>query len=225
MSSVAARGRAGLVKAAYPRCENPVKRRFTCDVRRGHYTGRSGIGTKVRTPSVRGKRLPQPAPRPRGWRSSTPTAASSASSPKRIGAVGWRAQVLGSPPPPEEVRAMRQHAIVIDVAMLGCGGVGIPRPYLRHLTESGGGGLHGPDLGRPAGAGPAARRRRLGHEALPSRGGAGARRGGAARAAGAERRSRIRRSRWSPASSRSGRTCSRPSSAGARWGSRGASSS
>lgn len=38
---------------------------------------------------------------------------------KRIGAVGWRAQVLGSPPPPEEVRAMRQHAIVIDVAMLG----------------------------------------------------------------------------------------------------------
>jgi DNA-binding response OmpR family regulator len=38
---------------------------------------------------------------------------------KRIGAVGWRAQVLGSPPPPEELRAMRQHAIVIDVAMLG----------------------------------------------------------------------------------------------------------
>ena len=38
---------------------------------------------------------------------------------KRIGAVGWRAHVLGSPPPPEEVRAMRQHAIVIDVAMLG----------------------------------------------------------------------------------------------------------
>jgi DNA-binding response OmpR family regulator len=38
---------------------------------------------------------------------------------KRIGAVGWRAHVLGSPPPPEELRAMRQHAIVIDVAMLG----------------------------------------------------------------------------------------------------------
>ena len=38
---------------------------------------------------------------------------------KRIGAVGWRAQVLGSAPPVEEVQAMRQHAIVIDTAMLG----------------------------------------------------------------------------------------------------------
>jgi DNA-binding response OmpR family regulator len=38
---------------------------------------------------------------------------------KRIGAVGWRAHVLGSPPPPEELRALRQHAIVIDVALLG----------------------------------------------------------------------------------------------------------
>jgi DNA-binding response OmpR family regulator len=38
---------------------------------------------------------------------------------KRIGAVGWRAQVLASPPPVEEVAAMRQHAIVIDTVMLG----------------------------------------------------------------------------------------------------------
>ena len=38
---------------------------------------------------------------------------------KRIGAVGWRAQVLGSAPPVEEVQALRQHAIVIDTAMLG----------------------------------------------------------------------------------------------------------
>jgi DNA-binding response OmpR family regulator len=38
---------------------------------------------------------------------------------KRIGAVGWRAQVLSSPPPVEEVAALRQHAIVIDVAVLG----------------------------------------------------------------------------------------------------------
>jgi DNA-binding response OmpR family regulator len=38
---------------------------------------------------------------------------------KRIGAVGWRAQVLGSAPSVEEVQALRQHAIVIDVAMLG----------------------------------------------------------------------------------------------------------
>jgi DNA-binding response OmpR family regulator len=38
---------------------------------------------------------------------------------KRIGAVGWRAQALGSAPPVEEVQALRQHAIVIDTAMLG----------------------------------------------------------------------------------------------------------
>jgi DNA-binding response OmpR family regulator len=38
---------------------------------------------------------------------------------KRIGAVGWRAQILSSPPPIEELQAMRQHAIVIDTALLG----------------------------------------------------------------------------------------------------------
>ena len=38
---------------------------------------------------------------------------------KRVGAVGWRAQLLTSPPPVEELQAMRLHAIVIDVAMLG----------------------------------------------------------------------------------------------------------
>ena len=38
---------------------------------------------------------------------------------KRIGAVGWRAQVLASPPPVEELPGLRQHAIVIDPAMLG----------------------------------------------------------------------------------------------------------
>ena len=38
---------------------------------------------------------------------------------KRIGAVGWRAQVLGSAPSVEEIQAMRQHAIVIDTALLG----------------------------------------------------------------------------------------------------------
>ena len=38
---------------------------------------------------------------------------------KRIGAVGWRAHVLGSAPPVEEIEAMRQHAIVIDTALLG----------------------------------------------------------------------------------------------------------
>ena len=38
---------------------------------------------------------------------------------KRLGAVGWRAQLLSSPPPAEELQAMRLHAIVIDTALLG----------------------------------------------------------------------------------------------------------
>jgi len=38
---------------------------------------------------------------------------------KRVGAVGWRAHVLTNPPPVEEVQALRQHAVVIDPAVLG----------------------------------------------------------------------------------------------------------
>ena len=38
---------------------------------------------------------------------------------KRVGAVGWRVQLLATPPPVEELQAMRLHALVIDMAMLG----------------------------------------------------------------------------------------------------------
>ena len=38
---------------------------------------------------------------------------------KRLGAVGWRAQLLASPPSVEELTGMRLHAIVIDTALLG----------------------------------------------------------------------------------------------------------
>ena len=38
---------------------------------------------------------------------------------KRLGAVGWRTQLLASPPPAEELQAMRLHAVVIDPALLG----------------------------------------------------------------------------------------------------------
>jgi DNA-binding response OmpR family regulator len=38
---------------------------------------------------------------------------------KRLGAVGWRAQLLSSPPPADELQAMRLHAIVIDTDLLG----------------------------------------------------------------------------------------------------------
>lgn len=38
---------------------------------------------------------------------------------KRIGAVGWRAELLGNAPPAEELLAMRLHAIVFDPTLLG----------------------------------------------------------------------------------------------------------
>jgi DNA-binding response OmpR family regulator len=38
---------------------------------------------------------------------------------KRVGAVGWRIQLLAAPPRPEELQAMRVHAVVIDMALLG----------------------------------------------------------------------------------------------------------
>jgi DNA-binding response OmpR family regulator len=38
---------------------------------------------------------------------------------KRLGAVGWRAQLLSNPLPAEELQSMRLHAIVIDTALLG----------------------------------------------------------------------------------------------------------
>jgi DNA-binding response OmpR family regulator len=37
----------------------------------------------------------------------------------RVGAVGWRAEVLTSPPPVEELAQLRQHAVVIDPSVLG----------------------------------------------------------------------------------------------------------
>jgi DNA-binding response OmpR family regulator len=50
----------------------------------------------------------------------------------RVGAVGWRAEVLSNPPPVEELSRLRQHAIVIDPAGLG------PEtwPYLGQLCSS-----------------------------------------------------------------------------------------
>ncbi|MGH2979815.1 MAG: response regulator transcription factor [Solirubrobacterales bacterium] len=50
----------------------------------------------------------------------------------RVGAVGWRAEVLTSPPPVEELSRLRQHAIVIDPAPLGSEAW----PYLGQLCSS-----------------------------------------------------------------------------------------
>ena len=38
---------------------------------------------------------------------------------KRLGAVGWRADVLSSAPPVEQLGAMRVHAVLIDLSLLG----------------------------------------------------------------------------------------------------------
>jgi DNA-binding response OmpR family regulator len=50
----------------------------------------------------------------------------------RVGAVGWRAEVLASPPPVEELSRLRQHAIVIDPSVLGSEAW----PYLGQLCAS-----------------------------------------------------------------------------------------
>jgi len=38
---------------------------------------------------------------------------------KRLGAIGWRAELLASPPPVDELATMRLHAVVIDPSLLG----------------------------------------------------------------------------------------------------------
>jgi DNA-binding response OmpR family regulator len=41
---------------------------------------------------------------------------------KRLGAIGWRAELLPSPPPVDQIARMRLHAVVIDLGMLGSQG-------------------------------------------------------------------------------------------------------
>ena len=50
----------------------------------------------------------------------------------RVGAVGWRAEILTTPPPVEELAQLRQHAVVIDPAVLGSE----TWPYLGQLCSS-----------------------------------------------------------------------------------------
>jgi DNA-binding response OmpR family regulator len=51
---------------------------------------------------------------------------------KRLGAIGWRAELLGSPPAVEELSRMRLNAVVIDPARLG----GDAWSYLGHLCSA-----------------------------------------------------------------------------------------
>ena len=90
--------------------------------------------------------------------------------------------------------------------------LGLPRAGLRDAARPRRGRLHRPLDRRPAGARPAARGRRLDHQALPPRGGDGPDRSGLAPPPPRPRRGRGR-PRSSPASWRSAPTSSRPSSA------------
>jgi DNA-binding response OmpR family regulator len=51
---------------------------------------------------------------------------------KRLGAIGWRTELLASPPPVEQLSRMRLHAIVIDPALLGSDAWS----YLGHLCSA-----------------------------------------------------------------------------------------
>jgi DNA-binding response OmpR family regulator len=50
---------------------------------------------------------------------------------KRLRAIGWRAELLPSPPPVDQILGLRLHAVVIDLAMLGADGW----PYLEQLCS------------------------------------------------------------------------------------------
>jgi DNA-binding response OmpR family regulator len=41
---------------------------------------------------------------------------------KRVRAIGWRAELLPSPPPVDQIAHLRMHAVVIDLAVLGADG-------------------------------------------------------------------------------------------------------
>ena len=100
---------------------------------------------------------------------------------------------------------MRVNALVVDLGLLGPARVGVPRARHGRPARHGRGGLHRPYERLAAGARPARRRRRLGHEALPPGGGAGARRG-----RGAAPQARFRARRHGPARGRRARDPRRP---------------
>jgi DNA-binding response OmpR family regulator len=51
---------------------------------------------------------------------------------KRLGAIGWRAELLPSPPPVDQIVGMRLHAVLIDLSLLGSDGWA----YLEHLCAA-----------------------------------------------------------------------------------------
>ena len=88
---------------------------------------------------------------------------------KRLEGMGWQHRVLASPVPLDAMVALRLNAVVIDLAVLGPQGWNYLDKLCARLPGSGRDRVHGAVLRRPARARAAARRRRLGHQALPSR--------------------------------------------------------
>ena len=109
---------------------------------------------------------------------------------KRLEGMGWQHRVLASPVPLDAMVAMRLNAVVVDLAVLGPAGLDLPRKLCARLPGLGVIVCTGQSTRRPARARAAARRRRLGDQALPSRGADRPRRG---RRAPAQARRRARR--------------------------------
>ena len=88
---------------------------------------------------------------------------------KRLEGMGWQHRVLASPFRWTRMVAMRLNAVVVDLAVLGPQGWTYLEQALRAAAGAGRDRLHRAVLRRPARARAAAGRRRLGHQALPSR--------------------------------------------------------
>ena len=131
---------------------------------------------------------------------------------KRLEGMGWQYRVLASPVPLDAMVALRLNAVVVDLAVLGPQGWTYLDKLCARLPGPGRDRLHRPVLGGPAGARAAARRRRLGHQALPPRRADRPHRGRRA-APQARRRARREGPGRRSARSRSAPTSSRPSSA------------
>ncbi len=96
---------------------------------------------------------------------------------KRTETAGWQQRVMSSAIPPDELVAMKLNALLRRPHRSRRRSVGLPGAGLRDAARPRRGRLHRPLDRGPAGAGPAARSRRLDRQALPPGGGDGADRG------------------------------------------------
>ena len=96
---------------------------------------------------------------------------------RRFAANRWERQVIGYAADPEQLTALKLHALIVNPAHHGAR---LHRMGRRPAARAGAPGVQPPRAGGRPRACPAQRRRRLDHQALPSRGAGGPHRGGAA---------------------------------------------